>query len=209
MRNALTTFLAIGLTAGLSAGCLSDLIPSHQGSVAADAGMPGSGGGNGGGNGDGTGGGNGTGGGMGDGGGGGGGGGGDAGGTRSDCVDRVAAANLADGHHNPGLDCMTCHDGNTANAPKYFLAGTVYDSVTGTNAYAGGTITWTDSAGVKGTATAMANGNFYVETAVAFPIQVKATSCPTITPMVGAVAAGQGSCNSGACHSSAMRIHLP
>ena len=201
MRNALNTFLALGLTAGLASGCLSDLIPSHQGSVAADAGVPS---GSGGGKGDGTGGGNGTGGGKGD---GGGGGMDDAGTPRADCVNRVTADNLADGHHNPGQNCITCHNGNIANAPKYYISGTLYDSVTGGAAYAGGTITWTDKNGLKGQATVMANGNFYVEDAVVFPIQVKTTSCPTTTPMVGAVLDGQGSCNS--CHNSTMQIHIP
>lgn len=124
-----------------------------------------------------------------------------------DCVPKSAA--LGDGHHNPGLNCMTCHDGNTAGAPKYTVAGTLYDSIAGTNPVAGATIQVTQGA-TKVNIPTMANGNFYLEAAVTFPFQTRATGCPDTVPMLGAVQAAGGSCNQAGCHDNATnRIHLP
>jgi hypothetical protein len=129
------------------------------------------------------------------------------GGADLDCVPKSAA--LGDGHHNPGLNCMTCHDGNTAGAPKYFVAGTLYDSVAGTNPVAGATIQITQGA-MKVNLQSQENGNFFTETPVTFPFQTRATGSPTRTPMISAVTATGGSCNQAACHDTAInRIHLP
>jgi hypothetical protein len=129
------------------------------------------------------------------------------GGPDLDCVPKSAA--LGDGHHNPGLNCMTCHDGNTAGAPKYYVAGTLYDSIAGTNPVAGATIQITQGA-MKVNLQTQENGNFFTETPVTFPFQTRATGCPTSTPMISAVTATGGSCNQAACHDTAInRIHLP
>ena len=50
------------------------------------------------------------------------------------------------------------------------------------------------------------NGNFYTATPVTYPVQVKASLCPSTVSMVGPVQA-PGSCNG--CHSSGFRIHVP
>ena len=129
------------------------------------------------------------------------------GGADLDCVPKSAA--LGDGHHNPGLNCMTCHDGNTAGAPKYFVAGTLYDSVAGTNPVAGATIQITQGA-MKVNLQTQENGNFFTETPVTFPFQTRATGCPTSTPMISPVTATGGSCNQAGCQDTATnRIHLP
>lgn len=125
-----------------------------------------------------------------------------------DCVPKTAA--ISDGHHNPGLNCLTCHDGNTAGAPKYFVAGTLYDSIAGTNPVPGATVQISYQGGVMVSLPTMANGNFYTESPVVFPLAARATGCPTTIPMVAQVQTGQGGCNQAGCHDTATnRIHLP
>lgn len=117
------------------------------------------------------------------------------------------ALTVPNGNHNAGLDCLTCHDGNTLGAPTWTIAGTLYDSAAGTNPVSAATILVTDANGVELKLITADNGNFYTSEPVTFPLTVGASKCPdtkfmTGTPQVGA-------CNS--CHTGGAigRIHLP
>jgi hypothetical protein len=126
----------------------------------------------------------------------------------TDCVPQSASA--IDGHHNAGQDCLTCHNGATAGAPKFYLGGTLYSAATGGTAVSQANIVITDANNQTinlVTASLNAPGNFYYDQPVAFPIQVKASSCPTTVPMVSAVQSTGGGCTS--CHNAQMQIHLP
>lgn len=109
------------------------------------------------------------------------------------------------GHHNAGLDCSGCHNGG-GGPTQWFVSGTLYDTVTGTNPVAGATIHVTDAAGQKLTLISALNGNFYTGTAVTYPVTVSASRCPSTVKMSGQVGA-PGGCNG--CHNSSFRIHLP
>src|SRR5690349_9431778 len=39
--------------------------------------------------------------------------------------------NVGDGHHNPGQNCLDCHNGQQQGAPIFTLAGTVYKDAAG------------------------------------------------------------------------------
>ena len=115
----------------------------------------------------------------------------------------AAVASPGSGQHNAGTDCMACHNGATAT--RWTVAGTLYNG--NGAALAGATIELVQPNGQKIQLATYANGNFYTSQAVTFPLTVRASQCPSDTPMVSQVQTGQGGCNS--CHSSAMRIHLP
>jgi hypothetical protein len=131
------------------------------------------------------------------------------------------AAPAIDGHHNAGMPCLQCHDGNTAGANKFFAAGTVYDKLalaSGAQGLSGVTIEITDAAGTKVsvvTASQGAPGNFWTDQTLVFPLQVRASHCPADRPMTDPLAAnanpaaGGGNCNRTGCHDSAMIIHVP
>jgi hypothetical protein len=131
------------------------------------------------------------------------------------------AAPTIDGHHNAGMPCLQCHDGNTAGANKFTAAGTVYDKLalaSGAQGLSGVTIEITDAAGTKVsvvTASQGAPGNFWTDQTLVFPLQVRASRCPADRPMTDPLAAnanpaaGGGNCNRTGCHDSAMIIHVP
>jgi hypothetical protein len=110
----------------------------------------------------------------------------------------------ADGHHNAGLDCLSCHTG-TGAAPHWYAAGTLYTTASGTAPVVGATVHITDAKGVEVKLITANNGNFWTATALTYPVQVKASLCPTTVMMP--VAPSTGSCNT--CHSSGNRVHLP
>jgi hypothetical protein len=114
------------------------------------------------------------------------------------------ASVLPNGNHNAGQDCLTCHTG-TGAAPKWTLAGTLYDSGNGQNAVSGATIVVTDASGASFKLVTASNGNFYTGRAIQFPVHIKASKCPDEQTMQ----AGQqvGDCNS--CHGGQSRVHLP
>jgi len=137
-------------------------------------------------------------------GGGGGGGGGDAGTTNSlyPCKNVVAANLLSSGHHNAGQDCMQgCHNHG------FTLSGTLYNAA-GTAALPGGSITVKDANGATFDMVAQQNGNFYTSQAIAFPITVYASDCPTSTPMSASIASGNGGCNKSGCHATGAQGHI-
>jgi hypothetical protein len=201
-------------------GCLSSIIPEHQASTGTDGGM-GTGTGTGTGNGTGGGMGNGTGGGMGN-----GTGGGMANGTGMpdmaiandpNCIN--AATPTIDGHHNAGLACLTCHDGNTAGANKFTAGGTIYDiQQTPPVPVSGATIELVDAAGTKVTvvtASTGAPGNFWTDVALVYPVTVRASKCPFDRPMPTKLAAGatpaqgDGNCSRAGCHDTNNLMHMP
>ena len=106
-----------------------------------------------------------------------------------------------DGHHNPGQDCLgSCH------FHGFSLAGTLYlaDGVTpATNA----TVTVVDAHGFSQDMVVGNNGNFFSYLPVTYPVQVRASLCPTVQTMVTQPSAG--GCNASTCHGGAQGIaHL-
>jgi hypothetical protein len=122
---------------------------------------------------------------------------------QSACVNKTTP--LTDGHHNPGLNCMNCHNNANPAISQFTVAGTLYDAVTGGAAVAGATVEITDAAGKVLTIISSANGNFYSEQALTFPVHARATACPADLHMVATAAVG--ACNS--CHTAANQVHVP
>ncbi len=210
-----TRSLVVVAVLGLSAsGCLSSIIPDHhQEQQGADGGSSTTSGGSGSNPQQGS--------------GGGGGGGTDAGTPAGDMVTPndpnciAAATPTIDGHHNAGQPCLQCHDGNTAGANAFTVAGTVYDKLSlaaGAQGLAGVTIEITDANNTKVTvvtASQGAAGNFWTAQPLTFPLKVRASQCPADRPMsetvaaAANVAAGGGNCSRTGCHDSNMIIHVP
>ncbi len=117
------------------------------------------------------------------------------------CINAVASP--GSGKHHPGEHCLGCHDNQ---GPAFTIAGTLFTGLATSTPVSGATIEVTDANGKVIKLPTYNNGNFYTTTAVKFPLKVHATQCPANLPMVGSVA--QGSCNTGGCHSTGMRIHL-
>ena len=88
----------------------------------------------------------------------------------------------------------------------FTLAGTLYDA--GGAAIPGGSITVKDASGATFDMVAQRNGNFYTSKAIAFPITVYASSCPTSLPMSGPIASGNGGCNKSGCHATGAQGHI-
>lgn len=122
------------------------------------------------------------------------------------CDDPVATGE--DGEHNAGQPCLDCH-GPGRPGPDFQLAGTVYSSLSGGAPVVGATIRVIDASGAERTAISAQNGNFWIEGggAIAFPVEVSASACPSTQPMVAPSATGN--CNAGGCHDADFRIHLP
>jgi len=121
------------------------------------------------------------------------------------CINQVTA-NLGDGHHNPGTNCMNgCHNHG------FTIAGTIYSSATSNTAVTGATVTVTDANGQVLHIVSQLNGNFYSSTPVAYPLTVNASSCPNISKMSAQVTSGGGACAQSGCHTSGGQgqIHLP
>src|SRR4029079_17872811 len=96
--------------------------------------------------------------------------------------------------HNPGQACLTCHDGGTADAPLWTLAGTLYADGAGTTPLPGGTIIVTDNTGAEIKIISGDNGNFFTSQTIVFPVHIKASRCPDERPMNNAQSIGD--CNS-------------
>jgi len=119
----------------------------------------------------------------------------------SSCIALTAAP--SSGHHNAGQACAGCHDG--ANATLWTASGTLYNAVSGGSAIAGATIVLTDANNQEVRIVTSSNGNFYTQTALAYPVTARASGCPNDVAMVSKAASGD--CNS--CHNSTLRVHLP
>jgi hypothetical protein len=124
-----------------------------------------------------------------------------------ECVER--ATGVPSGTHFPGAACQGCHGpGGAGNAPRFTLAGTLFQGASGTAARAEATITVVDGAGKTFELPSAQNGNFWTSENVVFPVRVHASLCPDAVPMEAEVAA-PGDCNAGGCHTSGSQIHLP
>lgn len=121
----------------------------------------------------------------------------------STCLNGVASP--SSGKHHAGADCMSCHDGLSANI-RWTVAGTLYTTVNGTTAISGANIEIIDAANKKVVLATSTNGNFYTTQSFTFPVKVRASKCPNDAKMT---ATALGSCNANSCHNSTMRIHLP
>jgi hypothetical protein len=122
------------------------------------------------------------------------------------CRDKVPAANLSNGHHNPGQDCLNgCHNHG------FKLAGTLYTTAAGGTVVKGGTITVVDNDGQTFDMVSQANGNYYTTRPVAFPVKVTASMCPDVQPMSSTIPQGSGGCNKSGCHTAGgtARVHVP
>lgn len=117
------------------------------------------------------------------------------------CINGVASP--GDGHHNPGQDCLGCHQ-NLVATKKWTVAGTLFASLSSSTPLRGATLEVIDANGTVLRLPTYDNGNFYTATPVVFPVTVRASDCPTGISMVGA--APQGSCNT--CHGAGSHIHL-
>ncbi len=117
------------------------------------------------------------------------------------CEDPATPGN---GEHNPGRSCFDgCHDHG------FTLAGTLYNNATGNSAFMGATITIVDSNNQTLKLVTATNGNFFTKQAIAFPVLVMASSCPSAVQMTAAVAMTGRACNS--CHVGGTndQMHLP
>jgi hypothetical protein len=203
MQRRAGSLLVAGVLVLGGAGCLDSIIPSHQSGTQGGGGSGGGGGGAGGGS-------------------GGGGGGGGGGGAADDMatsgpIDMYQDPNcippgapVIDGHHNAGMACLDCHNGNVAGANKWFAAGTIFSAASGGAGVPGITVEITDANGVKHsivTAQIGAPGNFWLDVPVVFPITVRASSCPYNRPMTAAQPAGN--CNTSGCHAAGNQVHVP
>ena len=120
------------------------------------------------------------------------------------CIPGVS--NPPDGHHNPGANCLLCHDSNQMQPNlRWTVAGTLFDGLSSTNPTVGATIEIKDAAGLVLTIPTATNGNFWTTQRVRFPLTVRASKCPA--NLVMGTNTFDGSCN--ACHVPGMRIHLP
>jgi hypothetical protein len=104
------------------------------------------------------------------------------------------------GHHNPGLACLECHNGQDPAAPIYTLAGTVFQDLQGTIPKVGATVIIIDGDGTVVKVPTQQNGNFYTPAGLTPPFNTAVSQCgapienlPMITNFV------DGDCNS--CHS--------
>lgn len=108
------------------------------------------------------------------------------------------------GRHNTGKSCFdSCHNGNHG----FTLAGTLYTNATGNTGFAGATLSFIDANDQMFDIVVNANGNFYTNRAIAFPVLVIASACPSAVKMEAAAATGN--CNS--CHvgGTSSQMHLP
>lgn len=108
-----------------------------------------------------------------------------------------------DGHHNPGMSCFqSCHNHG------FTLAGTLYTNSTGNSAFVGATVTIKDNNGVTQKLVTASNGNFYSKQAIAFPVLVIASACPSAVKMNNSTT--NGDCNKAGCHNGGPnQMHLP
>lgn len=133
------------------------------------------------------------------------GGGGPDGGADATACDQPVATNES-GNHNAGQPCLACHDGG-GDAPGFAVGGTVYSALGGGSPVVGATIRMVDANGTEHVAISARNGNFWLTEAVALPLQIQASSCPSTLEMMAP--SSVGNCNAAGCHDGDFRIHLP
>ncbi len=113
-----------------------------------------------------------------------------------DCEPRVQA--VGSGHHNPGTECLTCHNGQQVGAPIFKIAGTAFQR-DGVTPQRGGTIMVIDANNQVVKLVTQTNGNFYSSANLTPPYITLTSMCPgENTPMITNFV--DGDCNS--CHRS-------
>lgn len=123
-------------------------------------------------------------------------------GTGNNLPCKNAATPPGNGHHNTGRSCFqACHNHG------FTLAGTLYTNATGNSGFAGATLSFTDANDVAFDIVTQQNGNFWTDRAIAFPVLVIASQCPSAVKMT--LASATGDCNS--CHVGGTndQMHLP
>ncbi len=114
---------------------------------------------------------------------------------------------VTSGHHNPGTDCLTCHNGQEAGAPIFTFGGTAYKR-DGITPLSGATIIVIDAEGLRVKVPTMQNGNFYSATPMVPPYVTGLSQCPSTATMIENFR--DGDCNS--CHrdtGSPGRVRFP
>src|SRR5262245_40676052 len=97
-----------------------------------------------------------------------------------------------DGHHNPGMDCMSsCHNHGFSVAGTVLLADRVSPAVNAT-------VTIADPFGNSQDLIVGNNGNFFSYLPVVGAMTVQASLCPSTQAMTGHPT--KGTCNSTGCH---------
>jgi cytochrome c553 len=114
------------------------------------------------------------------------------------CTSNVFYTGGESSQMEPGGACIACH-ASELEAPKYSAAGTVYATGHEPDRCDGaptGTIEITDANGVVQALTVNSAGNFYTQSALAFPITAKVVTASGTRAMAGAVTTAD--CNG--CH---------
>ncbi|MCA9675248.1 MAG: hypothetical protein H6708_22125 [Kofleriaceae bacterium] len=111
-----------------------------------------------------------------------------------DCVPQVQS--VGSGYHNPGQNCLECHNGQAAGAPVFSIGGTAYKS-DGVTPLSGSTVILIDAAGTVLHLPTQQNGNFYSQAQLVPPYITAVSRCPTNAQMIENFR--DGDCNS--CHS--------
>src|SRR5687768_14120454 len=65
--------------------------------------------------------------------------------ARTDC--EAEPATVGTGYHNPGLECLSCHNGQQAGAPIFTIGGTAHSHTAGTLPLVGATVVVIDGNG--------------------------------------------------------------
>jgi len=111
-----------------------------------------------------------------------------------DCEPRIAP--VPSGYHNPGMECLSCHNGQQLGAPIFKIAGTAFQR-DGITPQVGGTIMIIDANGTVVKLPTTQNGNFYSSANLTPPYIAITSMCPgDNTPMIANFV--DGDCNS--CH---------
>jgi hypothetical protein len=120
--------------------------------------------------------------------------------AKLDCELKVQS--VGDGHHNPGQNCLDCHNGQqqAQGAPIFTIGGTLYKDAAGTIPRIGATVIIIDSNGKVVKVPTQQNGNFYSSAQLTAPYSLGVSECPGENkPMISQTP--DGDCNS--CHTGA------
>lgn len=95
-----------------------------------------------------------------------------------ECVPRVNQ--VTSGHHNPGTNCLECHNGQQQNlgAPIFTFGGTVY-AQDGVTPVVGATVIVVDAEGKDVRVPTMQNGNFWSTEPMVPPYVTGVSRCPS------------------------------
>lgn len=108
----------------------------------------------------------------------------------------VKVQTVGTGYHNPGQNCLDCHNGQQQGAPVFTLGGTAYRDRAATVPATGSTVVVIDGNGLTVKMPVMQNGNFYTSAQLSPPYVTYISECPDNVPMIANFV--DGDCNS--CH---------